>query len=121
MDKKLSKKFIEDQEKKLQQERSKIIGQIKELKEGDPFSDPAHVNDNAAIDTDAREQIGHDTIEAEVKDLQRRLEDVELALKKVSKGTYGICDKCHKTIPIPRLELIPEAHFCVECEKKLRK
>jgi len=105
----------------LLEEKGKILRQIKDLKESDPFSDPAHVNDNAAIDTDAREQIGHDTIEAQVKDLQRRLVDIDLALRKIEKGVYGICEKCRQYIPLARLELIPEARYCVECEKKLRK
>jgi len=118
---KLSKQFIQDQKQRLVEEKQKSLKQIEELKQGDPFSDPDHANDNAAIDTDAREQIGHDTIEAQIKDLQRRVIDIDLALKKVEKGTYGVCEKCNSSIPIARIELIPEARFCVACEKKLRK
>lgn len=105
----------------MQEEKKKILLQITELKKNDPFADPDHVSDNAAIDTDAREQIGHDTIEAEVKDLQRRLDDTELSLKKITKGTYGVCEKCHQPIPLPRLKLMPEARYCITCERKLRK
>ncbi|MDO8497303.1 MAG: TraR/DksA C4-type zinc finger protein [bacterium] len=95
--------------------------QISLLKKGDPFGDPEHVSDNAAVDTDVREQVGHDTIEAEIADLSKRVEDIEIALQKVNKGKYGYCEKCSMQIPLPRLELIPEARFCVECEGKLRK
>lgn len=91
------------------------------MKKDDPFADPDHTTDNAAVDTDVREQVGHDTIEAEVKDLQKRLDDIDIALKKVSRGTYGMCEKCGEMIPLARLELIPEARFCVQCENKLRK
>lgn len=98
-----------------------IQKQIEELKKDDPFSDPEHASDNAAVDTDVREQVGHDTIEAEVKYLQHKLEDTQLALRKISKNKYGICEKCGKTIPFARLAILPEARYCVDCEQKLRK
>lgn len=91
------------------------------MRRDDPFSDPDHASDNAAVDTDVREQVGHETIEAEIKDLEKRLVDIETALKKIYKNAFGMCEKCGKAIPLPRLELIPEARFCIDCEKKLRK
>ncbi|MEK7070902.1 MAG: TraR/DksA C4-type zinc finger protein, partial [Patescibacteria group bacterium] len=78
-------------------------------------------SDNAAIDTDVREQVGHETIEAQIKDLHRKVVDMDLALTKVEKGTYGRCEKCSMPIPLARLELIPEARFCIDCERKLFK
>lgn len=108
-------------EKKLQQEAETIKKQIIELRKVDPFSDPDHASDNAAVDTDVREQVGHDTIEAEIKDLQRKLQDIDWALKKMAKGKYGICERCGKAIPSARLNILPEARFCVECEQKLRR
>lgn len=73
------------------------------------------------MDTDVREQVGHDTIEAQVKDMEKRIERIELALNKINRGHYGRCDKCGGAIPVERLELVPEALFCVDCEKKLHK
>ena len=98
-----------------------MLTQIDELKKSDPFADPDHASDNAAIDTDVREQVGHDTIEAEIKDLEKRLNDIDIALKKIYKNTYGHCERCQASIAQARLELIPEARFCISCEKKLRK
>lgn len=91
------------------------------MKKEDPFADPDHASDNAAVDTDVREQVGHDTIEAQTKDLERRIEEINTALKKLSRNQYGKCQRCGKAIPQARLELIPEAAYCIDCEKKLRK
>ncbi len=91
------------------------------MKKNDPFADPDHASDNAAVDTDVREQVGHDTIEAEIKDLDKRLSDIDIALKKIYKNAYGTCERCRAPIPQARLQLIPEARFCIDCEKKLRK
>lgn len=121
MDKQLSANFIKQQEKKLRGEKEKILRQIADLKKNDPFSDPDHANDNAAVDTDAREQIGHDTIEAEVSEMTKRAKDIDVALARIERKTYGYCERCNKPILIKRLEFIPEARFCVDCEGKLRK
>lgn len=122
MEKQLSKKFIAEQKVKLEKDKEKILRQVGELKKDDPFADPDHASDNAAVDTDVREQVGHETIEAEVKDLERRLLSINSTLKKMVKGSsYGLCERCHKAIPFARLKLIPEAEYCIDCEKKLRK
>lgn len=116
----LSKPTIKKYKELLEQEKANILLQIEELTKDDPFSDPDHASDNAAIDTDVREQVGHDTIEAEIKDLKKRIKDIDVAFTKIAKGTYGYCEKCGMPIPLPRLDLIPEARYCIECEKKLR-
>lgn len=122
MDKQLSKKFIAEQKVKLEKDKEKILRQVEELKKDDPFADPDHASDNAAVDTDVREQVGHETIEAEVKDLERRLVAINSTLKKLIRGSaYGMCERCHKAILFARLKLIPEAEYCIDCEKKLRK
>jgi len=102
-------------------ERRKNLDQIEDLKKSDPFADPEHASDNAAVDTDVREQVGHDTIEAEIKDMQKRVGEIDNALKKINKNQYGYCERCKKIVPEARLKLIPEASFCIDCEKRLRK
>ena len=110
-----------EQKKRLEVERRKNLNQIESLKKDDPFADPDHASDNAAVDTDVREQSGHDTIEAEIKDMQKRVEEIDNALKKINKKQYGYCERCKKAVLEARLKLIPEASFCIDCEKRLRK
>ena len=110
-----------EQRKRLEVERRNNLDQIESLKKNDPFADPEHASDNAAVDTDVREQTGHDTIEAEVKDLQKRSTEIDNALKKINKNQYGNCERCKKPVLEARLKLIPEASFCIDCEKRLRK
>jgi DnaK suppressor protein len=111
----------DNQQKKatLQEEKNKVLQQIAVLKKNDPMMDPDHANDNAAVDTDIREQGGHQVIEAEVAALQDRIKDIDASLAKLDSGRYGYCSKCGKQIPAARLELIPEAQYCVECENKM--
>ena len=117
LSKKLQKSLLET----LLKEEKKLLRQIDDLKKSDPFADPEHATDNAAVDTDVREQVGHDTIEAVIKDLQKKLEDIEIALEKMKKGKYGFCERCGKQIAVSRLKILPEARYDVDCELKLRK
>jgi len=45
------------------------------------------------------------------------IEDVESALKKMADGTYGYCDLCKKQIPLERLEALPWANECIDCQR----
>ena len=107
MAKKLIKSTIKKFKEKLQTDKEKIARQIEDLQRDDPFADPTHASDNAAVDTDVREQVGHDTIQAQIKDLTRRLKDIEMAFGKIEKGRYGICEKCGMSIPLHASKLTP--------------
>ncbi len=47
--------------------------------------------------------------------LETKLKNVEDALKKIEKGTYGKCEKCGKEIPYKKLEITPESKTCMKC------
>lgn len=49
----------------------------------------------------------------------KEIRDIDAALAKIDAGTYGVCDECGKTIPLSRLEFMPNAPFCIECQEKL--
>ncbi len=121
MSNKLSKTFLTNQKTFIEEEQKKLLLLIENLKVEDPFSDPGHATDNAAVDTDVREQVGHDTVEAEMKDATKRLSELKAAGELMKKGRYGICERCNNDIPQARLELVPEARYCIECKKALSK
>lgn len=47
--------------------------------------------------------------------LESKLKDVNIALEKITSGTYGICEKCGKEIEEKRLMAAPEARFHMKC------
>lgn len=47
--------------------------------------------------------------------------EIEEALKRIEKGTYGVCELSGKTIPKARLKAIPWTRFTVEAQAKLEK
>ncbi|HHE70824.1 MAG TPA: hypothetical protein ENL34_00895 [Chloroflexi bacterium] len=51
--------------------------------------------------------------------LQQTYRDVQHALAKFEDGTYGICESCGTRIDLPRLEVMPEARYCMSCQVRL--
>ena len=47
--------------------------------------------------------------------------EIEEALKRIEKNTYGVCELTGKTIPRARLDAIPWARFTVEAQAQLEK
>ncbi|RXK11944.1 molecular chaperone DnaK suppressor DksA [Halarcobacter mediterraneus] len=45
------------------------------------------------------------------------LKEIEEALKRIQKGTYGICEMCDESIAIGRLRAKPFAKFCTPCRE----
>lgn len=45
------------------------------------------------------------------------LEEVEAAFDKMADGTYGVCAKCGREIATERLEALPWATHCIECQR----
>ncbi|MBI5004397.1 TraR/DksA C4-type zinc finger protein [Candidatus Kaiserbacteria bacterium] len=48
-----------------------------------------------------------------VADLQKRANEVDDALDRMEKGTYGTCEVCREPIPLERLEANPAAKTCI--------
>ncbi len=46
------------------------------------------------------------------------LEQIDRALEKIEKGSYGICEDCNSAIAAERLRALPFATQCIECKRK---
>ena len=72
--------------------------------------DPKDFADIASDDMDRKmlETIGS-------KDM-KRMKLIDSAITRIEQGKYGLCMKCGKKIPKERLEAIPYALMCIECQ-----
>lgn len=48
---------------------------------------------------------------------QRLLEEIEEALRRLDDGKFGLCQDCGRKISAGRLEIIPYARRCPECQR----
>lgn len=44
------------------------------------------------------------------------IEEIDVALARIDKGTYGVCERCGQPIPKERLKALPHASLCVRCK-----
>src|SRR5690349_17696491 len=63
---------------------------------------------------------GHDpdTLRRLIEGAQRGIADTAQALRRMSEGSYGLCDGCGQDIPTARLEVRPSARYCVPCQQR---
>jgi len=102
---------LESERKRLTEELEQSKPNIRsadERREGSPFG--------------KREEEAAESFELEKrlvleKQIAGHLAEVEHALRKFEKGTYGLCDNCGQQIDPSRLEALPQANLCLSCKK----
>ncbi len=52
---------------------------------------------------------------------QVHLAAIDAALARLDAGTYGSCTSCHRAIPPERLEALPWAALCIDCQRASRR
>jgi DnaK suppressor protein len=67
---------------------------------------------DAALDA-AQDEINSQLAEVE----SRELANIDHALEKMRSGAYGLCEECDKKIPMARLNALPYATTCIECQR----
>ncbi|MCH2125058.1 MAG: TraR/DksA family transcriptional regulator [Pirellulaceae bacterium] len=71
---------------------------------------------DAALDS-AQDEISSQLAEVE----SRELSNIENALEQMRDGNYGICQGCEKPIPLARLQALPYAVSCIECQREMER
>ncbi|MEX2145242.1 MAG: TraR/DksA C4-type zinc finger protein [Candidatus Spechtbacterales bacterium] len=118
------KKQLEHFGKILEEKKKRLTEELQDIADKDP-----HVKGDWDSKFPRYESEGFDIEEApnEVEEyitrlplehqLELQLGGVKKALERIKGGTYGICGNCKKSIPIKRLELVPETELCLKCKK----
>jgi RNA polymerase-binding protein DksA len=105
--------------KLLEEERARVEAELHGLQEmdgsssqGDEQAELSHYDEHQA-DT-ATETFERERDVAMQDSAHAMLRQIEVALKKIDDGTYGVCERCGKPISAARLEAIPYTPFCIE-------
>ncbi len=101
------KNVLLKQREDLQQQIEKVEHEIETLASQGDIND---VEDLAAL----KIQNGRDL--SVLDSLKKQLEETDAALKRIEEGSYGICEKTGKPIPVERLKANPTARTVVEAE-----
>ncbi len=52
---------------------------------------------------------------------EQHLSAIDAALARLDAGTYGRCTACHQPIGAERLEALPSAALCIDCQRLSRR
>ena len=97
---------------KLELSRSETLEEIEHLRiDLRNMAEPSA--DEADMDAYEREKTW-----ALIRTLERKVDSIDHALRMARNGTYGICESCSNRIDPARLEIIPEATLCLECQRQ---
>ncbi len=123
MIKRMKKSELKQYEKRLVEERQKLvreleyegsqIAQTQVESSGDLSAYSNHMADQGT-ETERRE------ITSQILSSRREaLFEIDLALQKINQGKYGFCERCDKPISKRRLKFLPQARLCIKCSKGL--
>jgi RNA polymerase-binding protein DksA len=117
----MTKQELEKFKKILMIQRDKIVHGINHLEEGtlnrsqrDASGDLSgysfHMADVATDNFDREFSIELAASEQQI------LNKITVALKKIDDETFGLCDTCNKKIDMKRLNAMPYAPLCIDCQ-----
>ena len=88
---------------------------VRRSSEGMRDSELSHVDNHPGdTATELHDEEVDETTEIFFEEEERRIEEARRAL---ADGTYGTCKSCGRDIPAERLEAVPEAVLCLECQR----
>lgn len=108
-----ARKRLEDERERLSGIREGLAGEpVDGVSESDPLSELSFGDQHPAdLGTEMFEREKDMSILDRIDDA---MTDVDRALKRLDEGSYGACEACGREIPVARLEIKPEARFCVD-------
>lgn len=92
----------------------RIEQEIPELSQGDDEEGGVPANHMADQGSDVYEMERLGSFRAELND---HLQLIRAAQDRLADGTYGTCQRCGKEINPERLEALPWAAYCIECQE----
>ncbi len=107
--------FIDMERQKLLEEQAHVVAELNNLR------DLMQAEVDVEPDEGDTEIFEREKNAALIAVLDRRLIDIETALKAIEKGDYGTCKRCNNAIEIERLEVKPDATLCLNCQREVER
>lgn len=101
-------------EKKLLRQKEEIRTELEMLNAQDKNSDDDIISESE-LESRVESLFERSQLIMRRANLKKTLSDVSLALKRIKKNDYGVCQNCKKPIQDGRLKAFPAAKYCIEC------
>lgn len=101
---------------RLKDDRGRLVKQLEQTRASAPaFGETKEGSPYGKKEEGASEAFELEKRLAVEKRLMGTLAEIDHALRKFEKGTYGTCDTCGRPVEIERLEVLPQANLCLSC------
>jgi RNA polymerase-binding protein DksA len=107
--------FVENEKQKLIAERTQVAEELENLRE------LMQAEVDVEPDEGDAEIFEREKNAALIAVLERKLSDIDTALRSIDKGQYGICERCGNPIELARLEVKPDATLCLSCQQEVER
>ncbi len=94
----------------LQKRRNLLVSTLK----NEVLSAEPEASEDSAAQINEQMEVDSEIIAVE----SCRLVEIDEALARIKEGTYGTCEGCEKPIAAARLEALPTASRCLNCQKE---
>ena len=112
----MNKKDMACFKKALMEKRDDLLAVVKSKKEHD-LTD-VEIGD----EIDSASQNVEKEMLFELNDNEKlALDAIESALRRIEKGTFGLCESCRQKITEKRLNAIPWVRYCIDCQSSSEK
>ncbi len=111
----MDQKNVERERVKLLEERSQVADELERLRE------LLQAEVDVEPDEGDAEIFEREKNSALIAVLDKRMEDIDAALKSMDAGSYGICNRCGQPIEPERLEVKPDATLCLKCQQEVER
>jgi DnaK suppressor protein len=110
----LTKKELKKFKELLESKRKAVIDNAQKTLTDNMVLDPSDLPDE--MDLAASEYL--QSFEFRLRGREKaHLSKLDLALKKIDDGSFGICTECGEAISKKRLEARPETQLCIKCKE----
>src|SRR5262245_23282813 len=110
----LKEKLLEEKAR-LQHQAEELVAEAEELAREREGGDTQFDEESGEGDTVNIERERDLLLSAQARHV---VDEIDAALARLKKGTYGVCSYAGRKIPVERLEAIPWADVCVDCKAR---
>jgi len=106
---------LEALQEMLTHQRNALLARIRELRRDQEEEKVTEPSDDMDI---ARSQADVETHASLIEHSEDLLKAIDTASSRLEEGRYGVCEGCGIEIPLKRLDALPFAIYCVDCQKE---
>lgn len=115
----MKKDFFERQTERLTAQRQEILEKL-EKQNSELYKLVENLNEGDEVDI-ASDAIDRTLLNELGAQDSARLSKIDDALDRLRRGTYGVCLNCGENITQSRLEALPYAKLCIDCQTELER